>query len=326
MPVAGSGSPPPGQPPERFPERWASHWGEDPFGLWQGLTYKGVRQGFRWIPPTPIPFLMGSPSTEHGRYDEETQHEVLLTRGFWLAETTCSQGLWAAVMGENPSQLKGERRPVETVSWDDAQRFIERLNTEIQTAERVPARFAAAIGAGPPGRHSTSQSEQTPPLRLRLPTEAEWEYACRAGTTGPFSFGDDIDPGQANFDGNYPYRGDRKGLYREETVDVGPLPPNAWGLYEMHGNVWEWCRDGYGDYPSEPISDPTGPESGERRVLRGGSWINVTRSLRSAYRFRSDPGFRNRVTGFRLALGPELGPAGEAGRGRGRTARARSER
>uniref|UniRef100_UPI0025F0C57D formylglycine-generating enzyme family protein n=1 Tax=uncultured Lamprocystis sp. TaxID=543132 RepID=UPI0025F0C57D len=148
---------------------------------------------------------------------------------------------------------------------------------------------------------------------LRLPTEAEWEYACRAGTTGPFSFGDDITPEQANYDGNYPYRGNRKGLYRQETIDVASLPPNPWGLYEMHGNVWEWCRDWYGEYPSGLVTDPVGPDSGVGRVLRGGGWLNDAQYLRSAYRNHDDPGYRRCNRGFRLALGPEPGQAGQSG-------------
>ena len=299
-------SPPPGPPPEHFPAPWASDWGEDPFGLWQAFTYQGVRQGFRWIPPTPQPFLMGSPVDEQGRSRDERQHEVLLTRGYWLAETACTQALWEAVSGRNPSGFKGERRPVETVSWEDAQGFIERLDAELDAfVGRVASRSGTAMAAG----HRSAQRT----LPLRLPTEAEWEYACRAGTTGPFSFGDDIAPGQANY-------GSR------ETVDVASLSPNPWGLYEMHGNVWEWCRDWYGDYPHGLVTNPVGPDSGGRRVLRGGSWFFEALLLRSAYRRHDDPGDRDRRFGFRLALGPEPGPAGQAGTERGRTARDGSER
>jgi formylglycine-generating enzyme len=283
-------TPPPGPAPEHFPAPWASDWGEDPYGLWQSLTYRGVRQAFRWLPPGR--FLMGSPENEHGRENDELQHEVILTRGFWLAETACTQALWQAVMGQNPSSFKGERRPVESVRWTDAQQFIERLNGAV------------------------------PGLEARLPTEAEWEYACRAGTTTPFSFGEDIAPDQVNYDGNYPYRGDKKGQYREETVEVASLPANPWGLYEMHGNVWEWCQDGYGDYPEGSVADPTGPETGGWRVLRGGSWIDFGRLARSAYRAHNEPGNRYRDYGFRLALGPELQQGERAGGGgSGQTAR-----
>ncbi len=177
------------------------------------------------------------------------------------------------MLGDNPSRFKGENRPVETVSWDDAQRFIERLN------ELVP-------GGG-----------------FRLPTEAEWEYACRAGTTTAFWFGDQITPEQINYNGNFPYAGGRKGTYREATVDVKALPCNGWGLYQMHGNVWEWCQDWFGDYPSETVVDPTGPAEGGRRVLRGGSWFNRGRYARSANRSLVDPGCRCDFGGFRLARG-----------------------
>jgi len=307
-------SPPPGPPPDQYPAPWASDWGEDPSGLWQAFTYEGIRQGLRWIPPTPRPFLMGSPESEHGRNENERQHPVLLTRGYWMAETACTQALWQAVTGESPSGFKGERRPVEYVSWEDVQRFLVRLNAELEAfAALVRPPSAAAVGgsAGPkPGLTSDAQAEPAGCLRLRLPTEAEWEYACRAGTAGPFAFGDDIDPEMASFDGNSPYRGEGKGLSRRETVEVASLPPNAWGLYEVHGNVWEWCQDWYGEYPSEAVTDPLGPPSGERRVLRGGSWILEARLLRSAFRIGLGPGNRVGAIGFRLALGPELRQAG----------------
>ncbi len=278
-------TPPPGPPPVHFPAAWASDWGEDPYGLWQSLTYRGVRQAFRWMPLGR--FLMGSPEDEHDRENDELQHKVILTRGFWLAETACTQALWQAVVGQNPSYFKGERRPVEQVSWNDVQGFIARLNGAV------------------------------PGLEARLPTEAEWEYACRAGTSTPFSFGRDITPEQVNYNGDYPYRGNQKRLSREETVEVASLPANSWGLYEMHGNVWEWCQDWYGNYPEGPTVDPTGPATGERRVLRGGSWIDCGRFARSAYRLDVGPGLRLRFCGFRLALGPELQPDELAGGGEG---------
>jgi len=251
---------------------WAHLLGRDRVGLFAGFRYKGVAQRLRWIGPGR--FLMGSPAQEHERRDNEEQHEVILTRGFWLAETACTQALWQAVMGGNPSHFTGEKRPVEQVSWDDTQRFIERLNAEV------------------------------PGLAARLPTEAECEYGCRAGTTTPFSCGEDIDPAQANYNGNYPYRGDQKGLYRKQTVDVATLPPNPWGLYEMHGNVWEWCQDWFGDYPTGPVVDPVGVATGRWRVARGGSWFFGARRCRSAQRGRGEPANRSAGRGFRLARGP----------------------
>ena len=259
--------------PNPFPEMWADEWGEDRFGLWMALRYKDTKQMFRWIAPGK--FLMGSPDTEPERWKNETQHEVTLTQGYWLADSACTQALWRAVTGDNPSRFQGnDDNPVEQVSWDDAQAFIAKLNRLV------------------PGLHA------------RLPTEAEWEYACRAGTSTPFSFGGNITPEQVNYDGNYPYADGEKGLYREKTVPVKSLPPNPWGLYEMQGNVLEWCQDWFvEDYGTEPQVDPQGPATGANRVLRGGSWYDHGWNVRSANRGRLEPGGRYDDFGFRLALG-----------------------
>ncbi|MGR9108909.1 MAG: formylglycine-generating enzyme family protein [Gammaproteobacteria bacterium] len=264
--------------PKPFPEDWASEWGEDRYGLWMTLLYKSVPQTFRWIPAGR--FLMGSPEDEPERFDNEKQHEVTLSRGFWLGDAACTQALWEAVMGENPSRFQELERPVERVSWDNVQEFIRKLNAEVSG------------------------------LSLRLPGEAEWEYACRAGTTTPFSFGDNITPEQVNYDGNYPYASGSKGLYREETVAVKAMPCNRWGLYEMHGNVWEWCQDWYGEYPAGLVTDPTGPAEGGARVLRGGGWLYRAGWTRSAYRSGDLPGNRGSSGGFRLARGQSGGPGG----------------
>ena len=257
--------------PHPFPANWASGYGEDEYGLWQSFIVNGIRCRLRWI--NPGTFKMGSPENEPEREDNETQHEVTLSQGFWLAETACMQALWLAIMRENPSRFKEEKLPVENVSWDDCQRFIQAIN------------------------------ERKPGLDLRLPTEAEWEYACRAGTVTPFSFGENITPEQVNYDGNHPYNKGSKGEYREKTVAVKSLPCNDWGLYEMHGNVWEWCRDWHGEYPAEAVVDPVGPDTGSSRVLRGGCWIFNARVCRSAYRFYYVPGSRSVDFGFRLARG-----------------------
>ena len=143
--------------PEEFPESWASGWGEDEFGLWMAFTYKGVQQKFRWCEPDT--FLMGSPDDESERDEDETQHEVTLSKGYWIADTTVTQGLWQAVMGENPSRFKGDSRPLERVSWEDTYKFIDKMNN------------------------------MKPALKLQLPTEAQWEYACRAGSSTPFCWG-----------------------------------------------------------------------------------------------------------------------------------------
>jgi len=173
-------------------------------------------------------------------------------------------------MGVNPSRFKDDKdNPVENVSWNNAMEFIEKLN------------------------------KLKPELNLRLPTEAEWEYACRAGTTTPFSFGENIIPDQVNYNGDHPYHGGKKGEYRGKTVPVKSLPPNPWGLYEMHGNVWEWCADWYGEYPTGSVVDP----KGGNRVLRGGSGFYSGRFCRSASRVFNPPGNRIDFIGFRLARG-----------------------
>jgi formylglycine-generating enzyme len=267
--------------PTDFPAFWACDWGEDSYGLWMAFRYRAIRQQLRWI--VPGEFMMGSPTSEADRDDDETPHRVILSQGFWLADTACTQALWQAVMGSNPSRFQGEELPVEQVSWNDVQDFIERLNT-------------VAPGGG-----------------FRLPTEAEWEYACRAGTTTAFWFGDQITPEQVNYNGNYPYAGGRQGLYREATVTVKALPCNSWGLYQMHGNVWEWCQDWYGTYPKGTIVDPSGPSEGGPRVLRGGCWFIYGRFVRSAFRLHVGPGDRIDDSGFRRARGqvPSEQVAGE---------------
>lgn len=259
-----------------MPPTFASAWGDDEYGLWADLDVSAngsetVTQRLRWIEPGT--FLMGSPKTEKERLNREgPQHAVTISHGFWLFDTACSQALWQAVMGKNPSSFKGPDRPVESVSWDDVQTFLERINAIV------------------------------PGLDLVLPTEAQWEYACRAGTTTPFSFGDTITPEQVNYYGNYPYAGGGKGLYRQETVPVASLPANPWGLSEMHGNVWEWCLDGRRTYRAEAVTDPVGPmDRGASRVLRGGSWGINAGYVRSASRLAFVPGNRYNSFGFRCA-------------------------
>ncbi|MFW5488741.1 MAG: formylglycine-generating enzyme family protein [Desulfovibrio sp.] len=251
---------------------WAVAEGIDQYGLYADLRIKGIIQRMRWIHPGT--FLMGSPESEPERDDDETQHGVTLTRGFWLADATCTQELWEAVMENNPSKFSGEPElPVEKVSWKDCQDFCQKVNALL------------------------------PNIRLTLPTEAQWEYACRAGTETPFSFGENITPEQVNYAGTSPYAGGQKGLYRGNTVPVKALECNQWGLYQMHGNVWEWCQDWYGEYPTSSVVDPSGADSGGDRVLRGGSWILNGRHVRSACRLRVVPGYRDHNTGFRFSLG-----------------------
>jgi formylglycine-generating enzyme required for sulfatase activity len=264
--------------PPQFPNDWAVAYGEDAHGLWQAFEVAGVRQVMRWIPPGS--FTMGSPATEPGRFDGETAHPVRLTAGLWLADTACSQALWAAVMGgDNPSGFKDDPlSPVEQVSWADVvDEFLPRLNAQV------------------------------PGLAAVLPSEAWWEYACRgdAERNTPFWFGEQIDSEQVNFDGSEPLAGGKKSAYRETTVTVKALPCNGWGLYQMHGNVWEWCADWFAPYPLVEAEDPAGPPEAPtesaRRVLRGGAWIRKARYCRSALRGASVPGLRLHDIGFRLA-------------------------
>ncbi len=262
--------------PEDFPAPWASAYGDDEFGYWMELTIKDAVQRFRWIHPGE--FLMGSPSDEEDRIDErEAQHPIILTKGYWLADTSCTQAFWEAVMGENPSYFdktsEASNLPVEQISWEDCQQVIKRLNGEIKG------------------------------LQLRLPSEAEWEYACRAGNASPFSFGESLDSSQANFNGGYPYKAE-KGEFRQRTVEVKSFESNAWGLYQMHGNVWEWCLDWYrDDYEADVLKDPVGPGSGKDRVLRGGSWRIEGLWLRSAFRAMDKLDVRDSYVGVRFAGG-----------------------
>jgi sulfatase modifying factor 1 len=198
----------------------------------------------------------------------------LISKPFYLQTTEVSQAQWKKVMGKNPSAFKecGDDCPVENISWDDAQKFISKLN----------------------------QIEST--NKYRLPTEAEWEYACRAKTTTPFFTGMCISGYQANYDSYYQDENcPSEAPWRGTTVKVGSFLPNAWGLYDMHGNVWEWVEDWHGDYPSNSAVDPKGPDKGDRRVLRGGSWDRIAKFMRSAHRQRGGPNFRTTNQGFRVA-------------------------
>jgi formylglycine-generating enzyme required for sulfatase activity len=228
---------------------------------------------FVWIPAGN--FMMGSPTEEkEGDANDETpQHKVTLTKGFYMSIHPVTQEQWQAVMGNNPSHFKGQKHlPVETVSWGDCQEFIKKLR----------------------------EKDKKP---YRLPTEAEWEYACRAGTTTPFHFGETISTDLANYNGTVTYGNGKEGKYRQKTTPVGNFPANAWGLHDMHGNVWQWCQDWLGDYPQKDVVDPQGPDAGGKgRVLRGGSWGSNPRLCRSAFRGGNGPEGRGDTFGFRLCF------------------------
>jgi formylglycine-generating enzyme required for sulfatase activity len=235
-------------------------------------------------------FTMGSPVSEAARSGSEVQHQVTVST-FYMGKYEVTQKEWREVMGNNPSYFKGDNLPVEQMSWYEA---VEYCNKRSQREGLTPAYTI----------NGTNVSWNRNADGYRLPTEAEWEYACRAGTSSPFSTGNNITTGQANYDGNYPYNDNTKGTYRIKTVEVGNFAPNPWGLYDMHGNVWEWCWDWYGDYPSGAQTDPAGASTGADRVLRGGSWYIYAAWLRSAFRYYLAPSYRYYYIGFRLVRSP----------------------
>jgi sulfatase modifying factor 1 len=256
-------------------EEWSfSFAGQEPGNL-RVIAIQGVSYRFRWAPPGS--FMMGSPETEQGRDNDEIFRQVTLSQGFWILETEVTQSMWKSIMGNNPSSFKGADLPVESVSWSDSQGFVAALND---------------LGLAPAG------------ARFALPTEAQWEYACRAGTTSPFSWGDSLNGDQANCNGEAPYGTDVKGKYLGKTAPFGSYAANPWGIFDMHGNLWEWCEDWMGPYPSGDATDPSGPASGAYRVIRGGCWNDAALRCRSA--FRNDAGVdgRSDVVGFRIVLVP----------------------
>lgn len=240
---------------------------------------------FEMVYIAPGTFMMGSPTDEAGREDSEKQHEVTLTRDYYLGKYIVTQELWEAVTGANPSKWKGTNLPVERVSWADAMAFCKKLTEMERTAGRLPERW-----------------------KYTLPTEAQWEFACRADTATALNNGKNLDCTDKDCRGEssnlaevawYDKNSDRK------THPVGLKKPNNYGLYDMHGNVWEWCFDWYADYPDDPVIDPLGPDKGTAHVRRGGSWGYYAKGCRSAARASYSPNYRLESLGFRLALVPE---------------------
>ncbi len=227
------------------------------------------RSGVRLVLIPAGAFEMGSPGGEAGHRADETRHHVILTRPFYLSATEVTQEEWARVIGNRPSHFPGPRLPVESVTWFEVQEFLRRLN-----ASRGP--------------------------RYRLPTEAEWEYACRAGSATAYDRGDHLLPADANFDARVAGQAAAGDAFRGTTTPVASFPPNAWGLYDMHGNVWEWCADEYCPYAARTVTDPRQACGSPYRVIRGGSWYFGADSARSALRYTHEPRLRGFSIGFRI--------------------------
>jgi formylglycine-generating enzyme required for sulfatase activity len=254
-------------------------------------TITVVPSNMVWL--TAGTFRMGSPTNEVERNTNELQHSVTFTRGFYVGRYLVTQGSYRSVMNTNPSYFNTNNsftldltRPVEQVTWFDASNYCYRLTQQERAAGRIFSDWA-----------------------YRLPTESEWEYACRAGTTNPFCYGNDLRSGMANFNGEYEYVGgtgtvfNASGIVSNRTTSVGSYQPNNWGLFDTVGNVWEWCQDWFGNYPAGPVTDPLGPPSGTTRVFRAGAFNSTGRFCRSAFRNSYDPSSGFNTLGFRVVLG-----------------------
>ncbi|MBF0141494.1 MAG: formylglycine-generating enzyme family protein [Magnetococcales bacterium] len=279
-----------------FPPSWASGWGQDRFGVFVEFTLQGIQQRLRWIPPGR--FLMGSPEDEPGRFDAEgPQRKVTIGQGFWLFDTPCTQALWQVVMKQNSSRFQTRNRPVEQVSFEDVQAFLSCIN------------------------------QACPGLDLTLPSEAQWEYACRAGTMTALYSGaitilgvrnaPALDPiawygGNSGVDPSELPNGADSSIWVEKqdphdragTHPVAMKNPNLWGLYDMLGNVFEWCADAWHDsYEGAPVDGRVWENDGPTavRVFRGGSWSTQARLVRAAFRGEGGLAYRGDNLGFRCA-------------------------
>ncbi|HEY3855080.1 MAG TPA: formylglycine-generating enzyme family protein [Verrucomicrobiae bacterium] len=274
--------------------------------IWTDTSTLIPRRRFYRLSPVPPPtdptlafippgtFVMGSPTSESMRYADETQHTVTISRGFWMGKYLVTQKGYLIVVGNNPSFFApyydrplDPTLPVETVTWFDATNYCALRTQEEHDAGLLPANYA-----------------------YRLPTESEWEYAARAGTTTAFYLGNQLYSGQANIDGKYNYNAltgpisNPGGIYLWETTPVGSYSSNPWGLYDMIGNVYEWCQDWYDSYPPGPVTDPQGAVSGSNRIARGGDFFRAAWTARSAQRSYFPPAFKESGVGFRVVLAP----------------------
>ncbi len=232
----------------------------------EGKPFTLTALGLTLVPIPAGSFTMGSPVSEIGHRPDEAAHGVTLTKSFWLGKTPVTQAQYESVMGRNPARFKGADFPVESISWEEAMTFCRKLTERERAAGRLPAG-----------------------LVYTLPTEAQREYACRADTGGRYA---------GELDAIAWYSGNSD----EQAHAVAQKQPNAWGLYDMQGNIWEWCLDWYGNYPAGPVTDPTGPAQGDSRVYRGGAWFHSADLCRSAYRYKLAPDGTGSLLGFRIAL------------------------